>query len=490
MMRNRLWMIHLLLGVSVVTAWFLLGAGSAQQALYLAVAVATPVAVIAALAIHRPRYVAPWIVLGTALTFMSSGDVVFAFFIDPEAFPSWADALYLTGALLLTVSLAMVARARTPGRDLAGVIDATIVATSAGLLAWVFVLAPTSQDSELTWLGQFVSQAYPVYDVLLLSMLVRLSLGGMRGAPARLLITAFCLWLVADVSMYGMLTILENGTLDQDSIRNVPWLLGYVCLGAAALHPRMGAVTEHTAAVAVKGGWRRIALLTAASLIAPGLLLFQAAFGGGEINSAAIGAASVALFLLVMVRMAGLIREVERNAREFQKLAQIDGLTGVPNRRSWDSDLLFALEQARTDSRPLTVALVDIDHFKRYNDEYGHQRGDELLQLAGIAWKSSLRRGDSLYRYGGEEFAVLLPDCAVEQAVPVLDRLRGATPMSQTVSAGVACWDGSETAATLVARADRALYAAKRSGRDRVGVEETGARPAEAVAESVARADH
>jgi diguanylate cyclase (GGDEF)-like protein len=112
--------------------------------------------------------------------------------------------------------------------------------------------------------------------------------------------------------------------------------------------------------------------------------------------------------------------------------------------------------------------MLDLDHFKSFNDERGHQAGDRLLKHATAAWASQLRSSDMLARYGGEEFAVLLPGCALSDAESLLKRLRVVMPESQTVSAGIACWDGSESAEELVGRADVALYEAKRAGRDRL----------------------
>jgi diguanylate cyclase (GGDEF)-like protein len=115
----------------------------------------------------------------------------------------------------------------------------------------------------------------------------------------------------------------------------------------------------------------------------------------------------------------------------------------------------------------MSVAMIDLDHFKRFNDTYGHPAGDKLLRAAALNWRGHLRSIDQLARYGGEEFIVLLPVADGEQAVGVLERLRIVTPSGQTFSAGVAVWNGAETAAELIARADRALYQAKTSGRNR-----------------------
>jgi diguanylate cyclase len=133
---------------------------------------------------------------------------------------------------------------------------------------------------------------------------------------------------------------------------------------------------------------------------------------------------------------------------------------------AWDDELPRELARAARSGQPLCVALVDLDRFKAYNDRHGHQAGDRLLKAAAAAWESRLRKTDLLARYGGEEFAVLLPDCELENAMAIADRLRTAQPEG-TCSIGVAAWDGREEAIGLVARADRALYAAKEAGRNR-----------------------
>jgi diguanylate cyclase (GGDEF)-like protein/PAS domain S-box-containing protein len=163
-------------------------------------------------------------------------------------------------------------------------------------------------------------------------------------------------------------------------------------------------------------------------------------------------------------------RERTRLLARVQEIARTDELTGLPNRRAWEEELARELARARRSARPLCVAMLDLDHFKGFNDQRGHQAGDELLRDAAGAWAASVRVTDFIVRYGGEEFALLLPECPTEQGVEVLERLRAATPMDQTCSAGVACWDGSESGEELLRRADFALYEAKRAGRDRVAV--------------------
>jgi diguanylate cyclase (GGDEF)-like protein len=171
---------------------------------------------------------------------------------------------------------------------------------------------------------------------------------------------------------------------------------------------------------------------------------------------------SVVLFLLVLARMSGLVAQVQDQAAQLDALAHNDALTGVPNRRAWDLELARTLANARRSDAPVLVALLDLDNFKRFNDRYGHQAGDRLLKEAAAAWQAELRSGDLIARYGGEEFGVCLTGMTPTEAVALLDRVRTTTPLGQTFSAGVARWSGDESPEHLVARADEALYQAKR----------------------------
>lgn len=140
--------------------------------------------------------------------------------------------------------------------------------------------------------------------------------------------------------------------------------------------------------------------------------------------------------------------------------------TGLPNRRSLDEEIRRELARAARMRYQLSVAMLDIDLFKAYNDRHGHAAGDRLLREAANAWRVALRETDFIARYGGEEFVVLLPSCPPGNAPEILQRLRAATPAGQTVSGGIARWDGRESPETLLSRADHALYEAKHTGRD------------------------
>lgn len=148
-------------------------------------------------------------------------------------------------------------------------------------------------------------------------------------------------------------------------------------------------------------------------------------------------------------------------------LAMTDELTGIANRRAWNEHLAMALEAGGPEA-PVCVAVLDVDHFKEFNDTHGHQGGDRFLKELTALWRARLRDSDVLARLGGDEFAVLLPNCAMTTAEPVVGRLCADLPAARTCSAGLVEWDGQETADALIARADAALYRAKDAGRNRV----------------------
>lgn len=151
-----------------------------------------------------------------------------------------------------------------------------------------------------------------------------------------------------------------------------------------------------------------------------------------------------------------------------EAIARTDQTTGLPNRRAWEEEVRHGIARAQRDGHPLALGLVDLDHFKLYNDAHGHPTGDALLKDAATSWRLTLRTTDFIARYGGEEFGLLLPSCPPAETAGLLDRFRAATPEDQTVSIGIAYWDRSESPENFVARADAALYEAKRAGRDRV----------------------
>jgi diguanylate cyclase (GGDEF)-like protein len=165
---------------------------------------------------------------------------------------------------------------------------------------------------------------------------------------------------------------------------------------------------------------------------------------------------------------------------EVARLAASDSLTGLANRRELSSALVREAARTARTKEPLSLAVIDIDHFKEINDTFGHPAGDEVLRQVAAAMARNVRDVDLVARYGGEEFAIVLPNCASDGALAVVERVRAAvgsaaTVTKVTVSAGIATSLGEETNGEgLMAAADGALYASKRAGRDRVTLASVG----------------
>ncbi|HEY6139535.1 MAG TPA: diguanylate cyclase [Thermoanaerobaculia bacterium] len=174
------------------------------------------------------------------------------------------------------------------------------------------------------------------------------------------------------------------------------------------------------------------------------------------------------------INLASIRRDLETANAHLQRLSMLDGLTGVANRRRFNEALDVEWRRGIRSKAPLSLLMIDIDTFKRYNDAHGHQAGDECLCLVGATLQESLHRaGDLVARYGGEEFAVLLPETDAEHALRVAEILRervaAATPVTISVGVSTITPDLGGASFVLVADADAALYEAKRRGRNRVG---------------------
>ena len=196
--------------------------------------------------------------------------------------------------------------------------------------------------------------------------------------------------------------------------------------------------------------------------------------------------------LVAAERVTALHREVSHFRAQLEKanlelLGQslTDALTGLGNRRQMEQELVDTHARAHRVAQPYSVALFDIDHFKLYNDRYGHVAGDQALRKVARSLEALTRASESAFRYGGEELLLLMPDCGAVEAATAARRIcqavsdlgilhenRPTDPPMVTVSAGVSCWNplGSATVTDVVRQADEALYIAKSTGRNRVRV--------------------
>jgi diguanylate cyclase (GGDEF)-like protein len=293
------------------------------------------------------------------------------------------------------------------------------------------------------------------------------------------------------------------------------WLLVYACLFTwsayaawtlqgegwrhAGLFALICSINFSTAIVHQFGPALREALT--ASLLGLGMVLGAILLWRPELHAAAIALAFYAVYLVSTGRNSAreyarhldLEFALQRARIEVESQARIDALTGLSNRREFDDQLRQALSHARRSQSPLSLLLLDLDHFKQINDRYGHLVGDRCLAHVAARLRETCRRGsDVLARIGGEEFAVLMPGASLaeagEQACRIRARIEGRPldaeadePIGLTASIGVTALapDSDDDAEALLRRADDALYRAKRAGRNRVEVEDPPARPAE-----------
>ncbi|WP_432483733.1 GGDEF domain-containing protein [Kineococcus esterisolvens] len=462
--RLPLWIGYLLLAGLLTVACLCLR-GTARDAVFAAVSASSAAAIVLGVRVHRPVHPGAWWCMAAGMGCWALGDVLYTLVYDvlgSRAYPAPPDVAYLLAYPLLAASLLSLARRARPGQDLEGVIDATILSVGAGLLSWAFLLRPALAELEGDLLGGVVAAAYPVADVTLLAVLVRLlSATGARSCAFRLLAAAAVTMLAADVAyqVAYVATGYDGTALDP------VWLVSYLLWGAAALHPSMRRLSDPAPREGADVGVPRLLLLAGASLLAPGTLAVQL-LTGAPLSAWAVVLSSSVLFLLVVARVWTLLRRVREQADQLAELARTDPLTGLANRRRATAETERLRDRALAAGTPLVLAVLDLDRFKRFNDTFGHPAGDRLLAGAARAWSDRLAgTGALVARWGGEEFVLVAEGLGPRHAEQLLAQLRGLVPQGQSFSAGLAVWDGAEEVDQLVARADAALYEAKAAGR-------------------------
>jgi diguanylate cyclase len=175
------------------------------------------------------------------------------------------------------------------------------------------------------------------------------------------------------------------------------------------------------------------------------------------------------------------ITELQENLEAVRTESLTDPLTQLANRKFFDTSLEHAIADARAKNEPLSLMMTDIDHFKNFNDSFGHLTGDQVLRLVAMSVKQNVKGQDTAARYGGEEFAIVLPNTVLRSAITVADHIRRAVMTKElmkrstgehlgrvTISVGVATLHKNDTMQSLIERTDNCLYAAKRHGRNRV----------------------
>ncbi|GAA1414773.1 bifunctional diguanylate cyclase/phosphohydrolase [Catellatospora coxensis] len=439
-----------------------------------------PVAVLLGLSVYAARSNTgrtrtAWRLLVASNVAWLFGDTVWAYYVyttpggDPPV-PTLADAGYVL-RFVLTIAGITVAL----GLRLRGLLDALLVAAAGAAIGWQVVISPLVPAS---WdPAAFVTFLYPVFSVIIFSVLVGLLLTGARRVPAAMVLFAvgFGVGVIMD-AVYAYTSVLHQYT--SSTWLNVGWQLELLllCLAALVAARRPGDEGQRLPAHEVSFLPALVALLVVGGLAGADLIL------SGRISRVTL---TVAMLLLIslLVRQIIAARDRTRLTEQLRTAAITDALTGVYNRRFFE-EMLAADADAARNSAPLSVVLVDLDHFKSINDTHGHPVGDAVLTEVADRLRRSLRASDLLCRYGGEEFVCLLPRTDGRAAWELAERLRQdlrsapvavpgvEQPLALTASFGVACAvpvaSGRLRVDELIDTADRELYRAKALGRDRV----------------------
>jgi len=492
--RTTLWRYHLGGGLALALAYVYLPVPAMRTAALALLGLATIAATLSAPRLWRPVRRLPFYLFaaGEAVGFVA-GSLGSSVAVTGAGGNPAAAVLTVAAYLIGIAGFALVVRARIPGRDRVGWIDATVISTGLGMLAWVFLMAPYSGDVSLPVAERVLSMVYVALDVLLLALVVRLAISGGDRTRAFALITAG--WLVLVAADSGRALLLLTGSYDPASPLEAGWLVSYALWGAAVLEPSVATLTDPAPPARTGLTRARLAALAAASLMAPAVLAIQAG-RGQRIDVPVIVAGCALLFLLVLVRVAGLVREVEATVRELrgtegvlratlqerealaaqlQHQAFHDDLTDLANRAMFNDRVRHAIARARRGGGGLAVLFVDLDDFKVVNDSMGHSAGDRLLQEVAGRLRGCLREPDTIGRLGGDEFAVLVEGVDLASVRVLAERILAALAAPYPVVGGDVTIHASlgvafdEHAAyddvQLLRNADIAMYAAKSHGK-------------------------
>ncbi len=338
-MKARAWAIYLSISGAVLVAFVFIHPIRVGW-LYNLIGLSAVIAIIVGARMNEPRQRLPWYLVAIGQALWVAGDVITynydRFFGTAPPFPSIGDLLYLSVYPFLIAGLLLLIRRRSPGSDRASLIDSLIIAVGVGTLSWVFLLAPYVHDESLRLIEKLTAIAYPVMDLLLFAVVVRLAVGRGKRPPAFFLMAGSIAVVFITDTIYTW--ILLHGTYDNTTgVLELGWGLFFLLWAAAALHPSMKDLDEPTPAGDLANPRRRLALLAGASLIAPTILVVQSIGGENNVDVAVLAGASAMLFVLVLVRLNGLMvdigqyRRTERQLREAeaQYRSLVEGLPAV-----------------------------------------------------------------------------------------------------------------------------------------------------------------
>ena len=306
---TRAWRGYLLAGIPLTIAYLWLPVETAKLVLWPVMGWSSVIAILIGVRVNRPPSPRAWYLLAAGVATLLMGDNLYSvrdlIQHSETLFPSYVDVVYLAMYPLLIAGLAVLVHRRSGGRDRAGVIDAAIITAGLGLVSWVLLIAPYVRIEGLTVAERLASIAYPVGDVALLAIAVRLAVGGGRRPVAFWLLAGSLVPLLAVDAVYGYLNL--AGEWREHTPIDIGWIAFYMGWGAAALHPSMRALSIATPDTR-RFHRGRLALIVSAVLVPPAMLFIQDA-RGDVTDAMAIAVASTVLFVLVLIRISGLARD-------------------------------------------------------------------------------------------------------------------------------------------------------------------------------------
>ncbi|GAA3599136.1 hypothetical protein GCM10022223_13210 [Kineosporia mesophila] len=471
-----------LLVIGLATYW-LVPAGAARSLAELPLGLLAVGALVLAGTRDRRRRGA-WLVLAAGAGLTVAADAVQAWYITTgtaRPYPSPADAAYLIGYTFLAAGLALMQRGRP--RDLASALDTMVVAVAGGLIVW---LALTDQVHAPTTPAHFVTLAYPAANILLLTFAVWL-----LTSPPGIVDTVVARWLtlstaglLAGDTLFG----LSGGTLTfQDRLFSTAYFVMQIGWAGAGLRAAALPGARSTPGRRLPLTPSRLMATYGALFVIPAVLMFDN-LRGKEFDHLPLAVAAALLSVLVPARMWLSMRQLEASTRQSDALrddlvhqAAHDPLTDLPNRAYLMELLAAQMQRARRSGSEVAVLFVDLDFFKRVNDQLGHAAGDDVLRTATARMRDVLRAGDVIGRQGGDEFVILIdPVPTPAELMAIAERLvaavsdpimTGAGQASVGASVGIAlARDGEIDPEKLLQDADLAAYRAKGNGRGRAEI--------------------
>ncbi len=472
---TRIYLVAGVIATAVYLLWF------PTTTLYSAVGLSCVAAILVGIRINKPVNPVPWYLMAVGQAAWVAGDLLYDLpHLAPN--PLASDFAYFSAYPLLIVGLVLIVRSRRPGRDTAGVIDSAIVTVGGGLLSWVLIVDPLVHQSSAPSLERAIAAAYPVGDVVLLALVVRLvTAPGARSAAFRLLVVAITALIAADTAFAMQSTTTTTGALD------ALWLMSYVLWGASALHPTMARLATPEGVRTTPFTARRLAALAAVMLIAPVLLVFHLT-KGLHVDTWTLVLGASLLSILVVARMAYNIEEIRATARQRDQLradlfheASHDSLTGIANGPYMRQQIGAALRRGRREGTSVGLLVIDLDGFDEINDRFGHGTGDLVLRSVAQRLQSLVRDVDTVGRLGGDQFVVLIDtvgsdhDAMIMAArlLPTINEPVEVAGQIIHVSASIGAttsMDGGTDADHLLHEANVAIRRAKASGSGRIEV--------------------